>query len=305
MKQAFKYYFHSFNQKWKKPDQINNLLLGKWHAERVKGFNTLTSLKEAEFQVFSQNGEDGILQYLLSRVPIPEKVFVEFGVENYLESNTRFLVYNDHWTGVVLDSSARNVRFIRSDEVSWKYGVSAHRAFLTAENADSLLGGLLHRPEIGLLSIDIDGNDYWVWKAISTLNPRIVIIEFNNVFGPDYAISIPYQPNFDRYKAHYSGLYHGASLKACCQLAETKGYDFTGVNAQCMNAFFVRKDLSASLYKPSVSEAFHFNHICMSKDAKGTKTFLRGKERLKAIEHLPVIDINNNTRSFIKDLNYR
>ncbi len=302
MKQAFKYYFHSFNQKWKKPDQVNNLLLGKWHAERVKGLGTLTSLPEAEFQVFSQNGEDGILQYLLGRVPVPEKVFVEFGVENYLESNTRFLVYNDHWTGIVLDSNASNIRFIRSDEVSWKYGVSAHRAFITAENADGLLGGLVQNADIGLLSIDIDGNDYWVWKAITTLSPRIVVIEFNNVFGPDYAISIPYQPAFDRYKAHYSGLYHGASLEAFCALADEKGYDFVGVNTPCMNAFFVRKDLSASLYKPSVAEVFQFNHICMSKDAKGTKTFLKGKERLRAIQDLAVIDVTTNTSSLIKDL---
>lgn len=302
MKQAFKQLFYKVNSKWKRVDYTNALLLGKLHAERVRRLGTLTSLGDAEFRVFSQFGEDGILQYLLGKVEITHRVFVEFGVENYLESNTRFLVYNNDWKGLVMDGDKSNIRFIAGDELAWKHGLTPLAAFVTAENIDDLIRAHVTETDIGILSIDIDGNDFWVWRSITAVSPRIVVVEFNNVFGGERAVTVPYDPAFERYTAHYSGLYHGASLSAFCRLAEEKGYDFVGVNTSCMNAFFVRKDVSGALHKPTPREAFRFNNIRMSMDAARNKTFLKGRARAEVIGDMPVIDLETASTIRIKDM---
>jgi len=116
--------------------------------------------------VFSQWGEDGIIQYLISRLPWKIRFFVEFGVQDYSESNTRFLLVNDNWTGLVIDSSSESIKHIRSQEYYWKYDLTAVCDFVTIDNINKLIMGAGITGSIGILSIDIDGNDYWIWNAI-------------------------------------------------------------------------------------------------------------------------------------------
>ncbi|MBL8541061.1 MAG: hypothetical protein JNK68_11910 [Betaproteobacteria bacterium] len=275
--------------------QLNTLLLlGKLHAERVRALPSHASIQKAEFTVFSQFGEDGILQYLLQRVPLATRFFVEFGVEDYQESNTRFLLVNDNWSGLVLDSDARLIEAIRRDPLHWRYDLTATRAFITRENIDEVLAAQVPSPDIGLLSIDLDGNDYWVWQAIVSIEPRIVVCEYNSLFGGTRAVTVPYDPSFSRGQAHFSHLYFGASLAALCRLGAEKGYDFVGCNSKGTNAFFVRSDLSAAFEKLRAAEGFVASTHRDSRDEQGNMNYLRGADRGRAIAHLQVLDVEQD-----------
>jgi len=267
------------------------LLAGHEHATQVRSLPDGAPLRDAEFRVFSQWGEDGILQYLLSRVPIAHDFFVEFGVEDYREANTRFLMHHDSWAGLVIDGSAENIRRIRDDPYFWRHQLAAEQAFVTRENIDGLLSRHVPDPDIGLLSIDIDGNDYWVWDAISAARPRIVVCEYNSVFGPDAAVSVPYDAHFDRTRAHYSNLYWGASLAALLRLGERKGYILAGSNSAGNNAFFVRKDCAARVRPLAARDAYNASRFRESRDREGRLSFLAGKARAAAIADLALVDV--------------
>jgi hypothetical protein len=249
-------------------------------------------LQQAEFKVFSQYGEDGIIQYLVNSIEIPSKVFVEFGVEDYTESNTRYLLVNNNWRGLVLDGSNLNIKFIKSDDIYWRYNLDAVRSFITKENINESLTRAGCTGDIGLLSIDIDGNDYWIWNEINVISPRIVIVEYNSVLGPDLKITVPYDPNFVRTQAHYSGLYFGCSLAGLCDLASRKGYYFIGCNSNGNNAFFIRNDLKAPFPTKSAAEGYVKSEFRESKNKSGQLTYLAGDSRLAEIRRLEFYDID-------------
>jgi hypothetical protein len=284
------------------PTAQRALLLGaKLNTARVRALPDNSPLGDAEFQVFSQWGEDGIIQYLLSRIDILSPTFVEFGVENYLESNTRFLVINNNWKGLVLDSSQRHIDFIKADDICWRHDLDARCAFITTDNINDLIARRFPNDALGLLSIDIDGNDYWVWKAIR-YRPAIVICEYNSVLGPRAAVTIPYQPDFTRHAAHHSGLYWGASLAAFCRLADEKGYAFVGSNSAGVNAFFVRRDLLRGLKTLTAVDGYVESRFRDSRDENGRLSFLSGRDRLRAIQDLPVTDISEGKTHSIRDV---
>lgn len=247
--------------------------LGRIEARQLAAQGS-KNLVENEFRVFSQWGEDGIIQYLVSAVNIDRKIFIEFGVQNYTESNTRFLLINNNWSGLIIDSDQAHIDYIRSDPLYWQYNLKSEKAFITCENINALISAAGIQGEVGLLSIDIDGNDYWVWKAIEVISPVIVIVEYNARFGVDAAVTVPYDPGFIREHAHPSRLYFGASLKALFLLGEEKGYAFVGCNSAGNNAFFVRRDrMPDSVPSLSVSEGFVRHQYRESRDALGQLTF--------------------------------
>lgn len=223
--------------------------------ERQLAQGNQDNLVANEFRAFSQWGEDGIIQFLLRHVNIERKTFVEFGADNYnVESNTRFLLTNNNWTGLVIDSSPAAIKRLTNSYPYVLYDLRAVAAFITRDNINALLSENGISGEIGLLSIDIDGNDYWLWMAINVIHPVIVIIEYNYRFGSDRAVTIPYDEQFARSKAHPSRLYFGASLKALCVLAHQKGYAFVGCNSNGVNAFFVRLDKKPDFLKALSAE---------------------------------------------------
>jgi hypothetical protein len=254
----------------------------------------ITQLSQTEFQVFSQYGEDGIIQFLINRIEIPNKVFIEFGVEDYTESNTRFLLTNNNWTGLVLDGSPRNIKFIRQDNIYWRHNLTAECTFITKNNINDSFTKAGIQGDIGLLSIDIDGNDYWIWDAINVVSPRIVVVEYNSVLGPTLKITTPYDPSFVRSRAHHSNLYFGASLGALCDLATRKGYYFIGSNLNGNNAFFIRNDIQVPFEKKSAAEGYVKSQFRESRNEKGQLTFVAGNERLKQISHLEFFDLDSN-----------
>lgn len=266
------------------------LLEGRRAAWEVAKLPVTTLLKRAGFGVFSQFDEDGIIQFLISHVEIKNQTFIEFGVEHYEESNTRFLLMNDNWQGLVMDGSEENVDYIKNDRVSRKYDLQSYCEFITKDNINELIRRAGFDPDLGLLSVDIDGNDYWVWEAINSIQPRIVVSEYNSVLGLD-PVSIPYQADFFRTKAHYSNLYYGCSLSALTHLAGKKGYVFVGSNLRGNNAFFIRKDLAGSFRELSAQEGYVSSLFREGRDKKGNMTLLRGLARRKLISHLPVVNV--------------
>jgi hypothetical protein len=280
------------SQKILKEIQDLKLLAGKSLAkESAKAKN----LHEAEFKVFSQWGDDGIIQYLIHNIDIQNKVFIEFGVENYTESNTRFLLMNDNWSGLVMDGSEDHVNYIKNDEISWRYDLTAKAAFINAENINDLILKEGIKGNIGLLHVDIDGNDYWVWKNIQAVEPDIVIVEYNSLFGNERPITIPYDPNFVRTKAHYSNLFYGSSLCSLCDLAEERNYSFVGCNSAGNNAYFVKKDKIGSIKPLNAKEGFVNAKFRESRNEKGELTFLNGDKKLKLVKGLKVMNTRTNS----------
>ncbi|MHB8354321.1 MAG: hypothetical protein ACYDCF_07815 [Burkholderiales bacterium] len=266
--------------------------LGRIEARQLSDLKP-DQIRAAEFTVFSQWGEDGILQHLLRHVPISKKVFVEFGVENYTEANTRFLLVKDNWTGLVMDGSRQNIDYIRQDDISWRFNLKAEQAFITRENINELIRCNGINGEIGVLSIDIDGNDYWVWEAIDVVTPSVVVVEYNHRFGSERAVTIPYSADFQRTKAHHSNIYFGASLAALCTLGRRKGYAFVGCNMAGVNAFFVRRDLKPDpIPELTPAEGFVGGKFRESRDDKGRLTFLDEAQEAAILEKLPLVEIS-------------
>jgi hypothetical protein len=282
-------------------DQVR-FAIGQLHSRMVRGAR-FDRLRDAEFRVFSQFGEDGIIQYLLGQVPVANDVFVEFGVQDYRESNTRFLLMNDNWRGLILDGGTEHVAFVRSDPIGWRHTIDARRAFVTRENINSLLETAGVTGDIGLLSIDIDGNDYWVLDAIEVVQPRILIVEYNSTFGPDAAVSVPYDPAFDRMKAHSSGLYWGASLSALTLAAERKGLALVGSNSAGNNAFFVRREVLGSVSPVAPRDAWVDARFRESRTSDGRLSFASSRDRrLTLISDALLVDVASGAGLSVGDL---
>ncbi|MEY2603359.1 MAG: hypothetical protein QOH31_1133 [Verrucomicrobiota bacterium] len=258
---------------------------------QLRSNGSLPRLREAELRIFSQFGEDGIIQYLIHHVPIEEETFIEFGVENYREANTRFLLVNNNWRGLIMDGNSTLASTLRDDPLYWRHDLNAVSAFITAENINGLIENAGLRGDIGLLSIDIDGNDYWVWQALTVVSPRIVICEYNSLFGWRHPVAVRYRQDFNITRAHYSNLFYGASLSALCHLAKEKGYEFVGSNSAGCNAFFVRGDLTHDLPRPTVEEGYVRSRFRSSTGEDGGLSFLTGDARIEAIAALKVVDV--------------
>lgn len=250
-----------------------------------------TDINANEFQVFSQWGEDGILQFLLRKVPVKSARFIEFGVEDYVESNTRFLLMNNNWSGLVFDGDKENIEKIVNNDLYWRYDLTAKQAFITKENINTLIVDAGFGGDIGILSIDIDGNDFWVWEAIDSIDPSIVVIEYNHRFGDTEKLTVPYDPKFVRGKAHFSMVYAGASLALLAALGDKKGYDLVGTASNGNNAFFVKKNLRPKDIKKMTSqEAFHQGKFREARDERGMLSYITAAEESKILKSLPTVN---------------
>lgn len=262
--------------------------LGQIQAAANSQKKNINTLAEVEFQVFSQFGDDGIIQWLVQQLPSINKTFIEFGVENYRESNTRFLLVNNNWSGFVMDGSQENISAIKSEQLYTFFDLQAVCSFITSENINALLSGTGFNSEPGILSIDIDGNDYWVWKAITGIRPAIIICEYNSLFGFNHPYTIPYEDSFVR-GTQYPFNYYGISLLSACHLAGEKGYSFIGCNSAGNNAYFIdNKYLPHIGIKPvSPGEGYVFQKFTEAySNAKGE--WLRGMDKVRTIDGLPV-----------------
>lgn len=279
------------------------ILAAKGVMLQLEARGQLPHIQQAEFKVFSQFGDDGIIEYLVRHLAIPRELqtFVEFGVESYQESNTRFLLMNRNWKGLVIDGSAEWMERVRSSALYWRHDLTAVAAFIDRDNINALISNSGLTGDIGLLSVDIDGNDYWVWERIDVVSPVIVVAEYNSVYGPDLAVTVPYDPGFVRSKAHYSHLYWGASIAALSELAERKGYVLVGSNSAGNNVYFVRRDYLGTLQPMSAAQAWVESRFREARNPQGKLTFLSGRTRQAEIENQPVVDVKSGRTLSFKD----
>lgn len=198
-----------------------------------------------EQKFYSQNKEDGITIGIFGKIGATNRTFVEFGVGVGVECNTAILSLGFGWNGLLIEGKEEAVE--RGGKYyNKKLKDNAHRvkfthSFVTAENINNLIADNGIAGPIDLLSIDMDGNDYWVWKAITQIKPRVVIIEYNASLGPKVSKTIPYDP-----KRMWDGtIFHGASLTALTKLGNQMGYKLVAVESRGVNAFFVLNTISA------------------------------------------------------------
>lgn len=274
-------------------ERLDDLAVLAGHAlgrQIVRGH--VETLHDAEFRVFSQFGDDGIVEYLVARLEPPQRLrrFVEIGVEDYSEANTRFLLVNRNWSGLIVDRGDAHVRAVGSSPLMWRHDIRPVSARVDRDNVNELMREHGFDREVGLLSLDVDGNDYWIWEALEA-EPLVVVVEYNSVFGARRPVTVPYDADFDRTRAHHSNLYFGASLPALARLGAQKGYRLVGSNSAGNNAYFVRADAAGELPSPAVGEAYVESRYRESRDAAGNLTFLAGADRLRAIAHLQVWDV--------------
>jgi hypothetical protein len=279
--------YYSFLKKSYRNQELEKLnasaeLLEKYAQLRVS--NQKEEFKAVEKRVHSQNGEDGILLFIFSKIGLTNRVTIEFGVGNGTQCNSANLLQNFGFTGLFMEGNQNDVKTgKRIYELKGITGLTFINAFITAENINDLITKAGFSGEIDLLNVDIDGNDYWVWKAINCVSPRVVVVEYNSSFGPEKAITVPYKPDFNRWDYHKSGWYHGASISALSKLAEEKGYDLVACDTSGVNAFFVRKDVNV-FKKMSAQEAYYPEF----------KRLLKGgsfKDQLHALEGLSFVEV--------------
>jgi hypothetical protein len=195
------------------------------------------------FRLESQNEEDGITWALLNRAGIETRRFVEIGA-GVNGGNSGFLARECGWSGLMVEVGQARSEQLRRHLDPVRVAVAARRA--SRENVNEIVETHGAGGQIDLLSIDIDGNDYWVWEALAACTPRVVIVEYNAWFGPERRLVVPYDPDFDRNRLGQRR-YYGASLAALEALGRRKGYRLVLTEPRHVNAFFVRVDLALSL----------------------------------------------------------
>lgn len=225
------------------------------HLYNNPRYNQPDKLNRFEFQAFSQVGDDGIIEEIFKRIGVTNQYFIEFGVEDGTETNSTYLLYKG-WKGLWMDGSEANIKAIHQhcSKAIARGDLKAIQAFITAENIEFLFQQAGVPTEPDLLSIDIDRNDLYVWKAINQYKPRVVIVEYNAVFRPGCEFVVDYDA-----AAMWDGSSNtGASLDAFCKLGESKGYKLVGCCFAGVNAYFVRKDLISSHFTGPFTAENHY-----------------------------------------------
>jgi hypothetical protein len=231
-------------------DFYHNYMLGT-----VPKYQDDKRLSKFGYKVYSQYDEDGLIQEILKRINVETGFFVEFGVGDGLENNTTYLLLQG-WKGVWIEG---NKKYCQKIDKKFKAEIDAgalstRNAFITAESIVPLFGKMRVPTEFDLLSIDVDGNDYWIWEALQDYRPKIVVIEYNASFRSHCRWVMKYNPSHEWRRTNY----FGASLKSLELLGSKLGYKLVGCCFGGMNAFFVREDLIADKFASPFTAENHY-----------------------------------------------
>jgi hypothetical protein len=220
-------------------------LLYHYYRNLADGGAPVPALKETGFRIFSQFEEDGKLLFIFALMRISSGTFVDIGAADGINSNCANLAPNFGWRGVFIDGNPDNIRrgqaFYSQHPDTWAYPPRFIHAMVTRENINDILRMADIPSDIDLMSVDIDGNDYWVWDAIDCITPKVVIIETHIEFGLR-SIVVPYDKNYVYPGKHPD--YHGASPTAMMKLANKKGYRLVGSNDYGFNTIYIRRGLA-------------------------------------------------------------
>jgi hypothetical protein len=275
------------------------MLLGGVRSTQNRAEQNFDTLRDAEFSVYSQWGEDGIIDFLVANVPIRETVFIEIGTEDYSESNTRFLLQHRHWRGLIIDGSPANMAAVDGSDIGYKFDLKTKAAFVTRENVAELIATDDIGARAGLFSLDIDGVDYWVLEAMPH-RPEIIVVEYADILG-DQPVSVPYDAKFERAKKHYSNIYYGASLPAFDYLLSARGYTFVGSNGAGTNAFFVRSDVAGGVISKIKRLIAWPSQMREARDKQG-RLLLEDRRRLMyQVADLPLVRVDTGASISVAD----
>lgn len=273
-----------------------------------KNYSKVNKLSDVDYKIFSQNGEDGILDYLLYQLKIEKPKYIEIGVGDYTESNTRFIFERCSPKGVIVDCLENLEEKIKKNFSLWKSELKIVNDFVNPNNIIKIMREADTLNNLDIFSLDIDGIDYWILKELPKDFSKIAIVEFNPIFGKNLKVSVPNITNFDRKKYHYSNLCFGMSLQAAIEIMNEKNFYFVGTNLLRNNAFFISKNYKKEEYFKNLVinniENSTDANFTESRDIKGNLNFLNYQKRVKEILECEVVDlsVNSNIKIKLKDL---
>ena len=275
------------------------LMLGTSHILNMrKNYKNISNLNEVDFKVFSQNGEDGIIDYLLFSLQIEKPKFIEIGVGDYYESNTRFLFERSSGDGLIIDIIDNFQKRVEKNIRLWRGNLKILNRKIDSENILATLKEFNFFDNIDLFSIDVDSIDYWILEKMPKKFCKLIVAEYNPYFGSNLEISVPNDKNFDRSKYHHSNLCFGASLKSIINLLDRKGFVFLGTNLFKNNAFFVNSDFKDNLFLeiPNNNELNSFTNASFreSRDINNKLNFIDPKDILNEIKKCKVVDLSSS-----------
>jgi hypothetical protein len=206
----------------------------------IKFSDNLNDINNYEYKKTSQNNEDGIIEFIFSKIGLKKINFVEIGFDFYQNNSLNFLGRVNK--GLFIDSSETKVIKLKSI-IALLYpfkNINVVKKFIDKDNLNSIIDDhFLIDEEIDFFSIDVDGNDYYLFENLN-VRPKVICIEYNFWYGSDVKCSVPYDKNFIW---EIGSTYSGASLNSLCELAKRKGYYLIALESHCVNAFFIRSDL--------------------------------------------------------------
>lgn len=264
----------------------SQLLLADRYRRVAASGEPLPSFRDVAFRNYSQNQEDGIILFLFSVLGTTNRTAVEICAGDGIECNSANLILGHGWNALLVDGDEARCRrgraFYSRRRETRVWAPTFARAWVTSDNVDDLLTEHGVAGEIDLLSLDLDGVDWWVWRALSAARPRVVIVEYQDIWGPDATVTVPYDPEFRAEFRDREPDYAGASLAAFVELGRQKGYRLVGCEPLGFNAFFVRDGVGDELL-PEIDAAECFGH---------PKVVRGRRERLPRVAHLDWVDVS-------------
>ncbi len=273
---------------------LNNILLFQ-----KSNYHTASDIQEVECKVFSQHGEDGIINYLLFKMGIIRPNFVEIGVGDYTEANTRFLYDRFYPKGIIIDCEKNLKDKVKINTNFWKGSLLPIEKQINTKNINEIISSNCDF-DVDLFSIDIDGIDYWIIDKLDLSSVKIFIAEYNPVYGSDMEVTVPNLENFNRKDYHYSNLCYGMSLIALKNIMIKKNFYLIGTNSTRNNAFFISEEFKQSEYFPNIKikdlDYYTDFNYRESRDKNNKLTYISGKSCIKEIKECNVVDLKDNNK---------
>lgn len=273
----------------------NKYLLGVTAIKSQRScYPNLSDIRQAEVRVFSQNGEDGILDFIFEQLQLIKPNILEIGVGDFTECNSKFANFFRS-AGVYLLDSDKGLSQIyeryRSRRINSRFFFE--QTWIDTANAKEIFSRAKSKlATIDVLSIDIDGNDFWVLREIPLDGVQVIIVEYNPSLSDSKPITVVYDPSFDRTKKHYSWKYYGATLEAFQDLLEGRGFSFIGATSQGTNAFFVKSDF-VNLFRKVIKNTSEYKNLDSreARNQEGALSFIDIRSEREILKDLPFVDV--------------